>query len=54
MKDVLQRILALASALVKIIPVIIEILGDVLDDGQVNSSNSTTYRSASKGAGKKG
>lgn len=39
MKSILQKLLKLISALVKIIPVLLEVLEDFADDGQLNKSN---------------
>ena len=54
MTDLLKKVLGLAQALTKLIPVIIEVLGDVLDDGELNESNGGTARRAIKRNSTKG
>jgi hypothetical protein len=42
--ELLRRLLKVVTALAKLLPVIIEVVGDVFDDGEVNGSNGTRAR----------
>lgn len=39
MKNLLELLLKVAEALVKVVPAILDVLEDLVDDGKVNGSN---------------
>ena len=39
MKNLLEMLLKVAEALIKIVPAILDVLEDLVDDGKINASN---------------